>query len=136
MCGRDLAVCNTSKCEGNKLKMGMLFNYRPSLNKNSKSRNSLNFQKVSFATVLKLPFQTIGPTSDRVCVPPQVSPSLNLIELVHDLTQGDDSLLQVDDSLSHGGDSLLEILQSFGESNDKVLEKSKEDCIKNSFSAS
>lgn len=135
MCGRDLAVCNTSKCEGKKLKMGMLFNHRPSLNKNSKSRNSLNFQKVSFATILKLPFQTIGPTSDRVCVPPQVSPSLNLTEPVHDLTQGDDSLLQVDDSLSHGGDSLLEILQSFGESNDKVLEP-KEDCIKGSFSAS
>ena len=53
-------------------------------------------------------------------VPPPVSASLNVSESTHDLTQGDDSL--------------LELFQSLGESNDSVLEPDS-DRINSSFSS-
>ena len=68
---------------------------------------------------MKQPIRTVRPTSIPVYVPPPVSASLNISESSHDLTQGDDLL--------------LEILQSLGVSNDSFLEP-ESDCNKGSFS--
>ena len=68
---------------------------------------------------MKQPIKTVGSTSAPVYVPPQVSASLNVSGSSHDLTKGDDSL--------------LEILQSLGVSNDNFLETDS-DRIKGSFS--
>ena len=57
---------------------------------------------------MKQPIKTVRPMSAPVCVPPQVSTSLNASGFSNDLTQEDDSL--------------LEILQTLGVSNDSVLE--------------
>ena len=62
----------------------------------------------------------VRPTSVPIYVPPQVSASLNISGSSHDLTKGDDSL--------------LEILQSLGVNNDNFLETDS-DCIKGSFSS-
>ena len=62
----------------------------------------------------------VRPTSAPIYVPPQVSASLNISGSSHDLTKGDDSL--------------LEILQSLGVNNDNFLETDS-DCIKGSFSS-
>ena len=90
------------------------------LNKNSNLRNSLNFPKVSYATILKQPIRTVIPTSAPVYVPPPVSTSLNISGSSHYLTQGDDSL--------------LETLKSLGLINNRVLETDS-DRIKGSFSS-
>ena len=68
---------------------------------------------------MKQPIKTDRPTSAPVYVPPQVSTSLNVSGSSHDLTQGDDSL--------------LETLQSLGVINDSVLETDS-DRIKGSSS--
>ena len=78
------------------------------LDKNSNLRNSLNFPKVSYATILKQPIRTVRPACTPVYVQPPVFASLNVSESSYDLTEGDDSL--------------LEILQSLGIRNDRVLE--------------
>ena len=109
------AVVNLTK-EANRT----LIDQKTCLDKNSNLRNSLNFPKVSYATILKQPIRTVRPTSAPVYVPPQVSTSLNVSESLHDLTQGDDSL--------------LETLQSLGVINDSVLETDS-DRIKGSFSS-
>ena len=124
---------NTSKCDEEKLKgengknadvnlrterNRSLIDQKACLDKNSNLRNSLNFPKVSFATILKQPIRTVRPTSAPVYVPPQVSASLNVSLSSHDLTLGDDSL--------------LEVLQSIGVSNDRFLETDS-NCIKDSF---
>ena len=87
---------------------------------NSNLRNSLNFPKVSYATFLKQPIRTVRRTSVPEYIPPPVSASLNVSEFSHDLTQGDDLL--------------LEILQSLGVSNGSILEPDS-DRIKGSFSS-
>ena len=70
---------------------------------------------------MKQPIKTVRPTSAPVYVPPQVSASsLNISVSSHDLTKGDDTL--------------LEILQSLGASNDNFLETDN-DCFKGSFSS-
>ena len=97
-----------------------LIDQKTCLDKNSNLRNSLNFPKVSYATILKQPIRTVRPTSAPVYVPPQVSTSLNVSGSSHDLTQGDDSL--------------LETLQSLGVINDSFLETDS-DRIKGSFSS-
>ena len=124
---------NTSKCDEEKLKgengknadvnlrterNRSLTDQKACLDKNSNLRNSLNFPKVSFATILKQPIRTVRPTSAPVYVPPQVSASLNVSLSSHDLTLGDDSL--------------LEVLQSIGVSNDRFLETDS-NRIKDSF---
>ena len=126
---------NTSKCDEEKLKgengknadvnlrterNRSLTDQKACLDKNSNLRNSLNFPKVSFATILKQPIRTVRPTSAPVYVPPQVSASLNVSLSSHDLTLGDDSL--------------LEVLQSIGVSNDRFLETDS-NRIKDSFSS-
>ena len=68
---------------------------------------------------MKQPIRTVRPTSAPVYVPPQVSTSLNVSGSSHDLTRGDDSL--------------LETLQSLGVINDSVLETDS-DRIKGSSS--
>ena len=90
------------------------------LDKNSNLRNSLNFHKVSYVTILKQSIRTVRPTSAPVYVPSQILPSLSVSGSSHDLTIGDDSL--------------LEILQSLGVNNDNFLETDR-DCIKGSFSS-
>ena len=124
---------NTSKCDEEKLKgengknaavnlrterNRSLTDQKACLDKNSNLRNSLNFPEVSFATILKQPIRTVRPTSAPVYVPPQVSASLNVSLFSHDLTLGDDSL--------------LEVLQSIGVSNDSFLETDS-NRIKDSF---
>ena len=132
---RDLAVGNSPKCEEEKIKGDngknaavnvtteanrTLTDQKACLDKNSNLRNSLNFPKVSYATILKQPIRTVRPTSAPVYVPPQVSASLNVSGFSYDLTKGDDSL--------------LEILKSLGDKNDKFLETDS-DRIKGSFSS-
>ena len=132
---RDLAVGDTPKCkeEKNKGENGKntavnltteanrtLTYQKACLDKNSNFRKSLNFPKVSYATILKQLIRTVGPTSAIVFVPPQVSASLNVSGSSHDLTKGDDSLL---------GN-----LPSLGVSNDNFLETDS-DRIKGSFSS-
>ena len=90
------------------------------LDKNPNLRNSLNFPQVSYATILKQTIRRVRPTSVPVYVPSQVCAFLNLSGSLHDLTRGNDSL--------------LEILQSLGVSNDSVLETDS-DRIKGSFSS-
>ena len=113
----------TSKCEEEKLKgengknaavdlrterNRSLIDQKVCLDKNSNLRNSLNLPKVSYATILKQPIRTVRPTSAPVYVPSQVSASHNVSWPSHDLTLGDQSL--------------LEVLQSIGVSNDSILE--------------
>ena len=132
---RDLAVGNTPKCEEEKIKgencknvavnltteaNRTLTDQKACLDKNSNLRNSLNFPKVSYATILKQPIRAVRPTSTPVYVPPQVSASLNVSGFSHDLTKGDDSL--------------LEILKSLGDKNDNFLENDS-DRIKGYFSS-
>ena len=62
------------------------------LDKNFNLRNSLNFPKVSYATIWKQPIRTVRPKSAHVYILPQVSASLNVIESSHVFTKGDDSL--------------------------------------------
>ena len=76
---------NTSKCDEEKLKgengknaavnlrterNRSLTDQKACLDKNSNLRNSLNFPKVSFVTILKQPIRTVRPTSAPVYVPP------------------------------------------------------------------
>ena len=90
---RDLAVGNTSECEEEKIKgengknaainliteaNRTLIDQRTCLDKNSNLRNSLNFPKVSYTTILKQPIRTVRPTSAPVYGPPKVSISLNV----------------------------------------------------------
>ena len=70
--------------------------------------------------MMKQLIKTVRLTSASVYVPPQVSASLNVSGSSHDLTKGDDSL--------------LEILQSLGVSNNNFLETDS-DRIKGSFSS-
>ena len=134
-CDRDMAVGDTPKYEEEKVKgengkntavnltteANRTLTYQKAcLDKNSNFRNSLNFPKFSYATILKQLIRTVGPTSAIVFVPPQVSASLNVSGSSHDLTKGDDSL--------------LENLQSLGVSNDNFLETDS-DSIKGSFSS-
>ena len=65
-----------------------LIDQKTCLDKNCNLRNSLNFPKVSYATILKQPIRTVRPMSALVYVPPQVSFSLNVSGSSHDLTQG------------------------------------------------
>ena len=131
----DLAVGNTSECKEEKIEgengknavvnlttkaNRTLIDQQTCLDKNSNLRNSLNFPKVSYATILKQPIMTVRPKSAPVYAPPQVPTSLNVSGVSHDLTQGDDSL--------------LETLQSLGGINDSVLE-TESDRIKGSFSS-
>ena len=128
-------MSNTSECEEEKTKgengknaavnltteaKRTLIDQKTCLDKNSNLRNSLKFPKVSYATILKQPIRTVRPTSAPAYAPPQVSTSLNLSGSSHDLTQGDDSL--------------LETLQSLGVLNDSVLETDS-DRIKGFFSS-
>ena len=130
---RDLAVGDTPRCKEEKVKgengkntavnltteANRTLTYQKAcLDKNSHFRKSLNFPKVSYATILKQLIRTVGPTSAIVFVPPQVSASLNVSGSSHDLTIGDDSL--------------LENLPSLGVSNDNFLETDS-DRIKGSF---
>ena len=126
---------NTPKCGEEKVKGGngknvpinltteanrTLTDQKACLNKNSNLRNSLNFPKVSYATISKQPIRTVRPTSAPVYVPLQVSASLKVSGSSRDLTKGDYSLLG--------------ILQSLGVTNDNFLETDS-DPIKGSFSS-
>ena len=77
----DLVVGNMSKCEEEKIKgengknvadnlttevNRTLTDQKTCLDKNSNLRNSLNFPKVSYATILKQPIKTVRPASAHV----------------------------------------------------------------------
>ena len=106
--GKNAAVNLTTKANRT------LIDQQTCLDKNSNSRNSLNFPKVSYATILKQPIRTVRPTSAPVYSPPQVSTSQNLSGFSRWF--------------------LLETLQSLGVINDSVLETDS-DRIKGFFSS-
>ena len=78
------------------------------LDENSNLRNSLNLTKAFYTTILKQPIRTVRPASSLVYVPAPVSASLNVSESSHDLTQVEDSLLEILQSLGVRNDSNLE----------------------------
>ena len=84
ICDRDLLVGNTSKCNQEKIEGGngmtaavnlttetnrTLTDRNACLHKNSNLRSSLNFPKVSYATILKQPIWTVRPMSASVYPP-------------------------------------------------------------------